>query len=315
MAKNAERESIRLNKFIADCGVASRRKADQIIEEGRITVNGKKVYELGQRVRPTDTVLLDGKPLKLETRYVYIMFNKPRDIVTSMSDPNDRPHVGQFFEDYPVRLFPVGRLDWDSEGLLLMTNDGEFAQKIAHPSKEIPKTYHVKLDDHVPPEKLEKLLKGVSILGGGKVKAKSIRKLRKGSNKKDWLEVVITEGKNRQIRKMFQKIGFDVQKLQRVAIGKLEIGKIERGQYKELTTRQIEKIFEVKETGSDKRKKTQAKTSLKRQKTNESSEITSKKKKKKKAAGRPKPKSKTYSSALGKKTKKKKKKKTGFVRK
>lgn len=283
-----------------------------MIEEGRVTVNGKKVYELGQRVSVSDNVLVDGKPIKLEKRNYYIAFHKPKDVLTSMSDPDGRPCVGDFFEDFPVRLFPVGRLDWDSEGLLLMTNDGDFAQSIAHPKEEIPKTYQVKIDDQIEPAKIEKLLSGVSILGGGRVKAKSVRKLRKGSAKKDWLEVIITEGKNRQIRKMFHKVGYDVVKLQRVAIGNFEIGKLERGQFKELTSRQIEKIFEVKNDAKTKRKKATAKVSLKRQKTNESSEVTSKKKKKKSK----KVLKKKSSSAFKKKTtaKKKKKKKTGFVR-
>lgn len=310
MAKAGSNQSIRLNKYIADCGIASRRKADQLIEEGRVTVNGKKVYELGQKVSSADTILVDKKPIKLEQQHYYIMFFKPRDVVTSMSEPEGRPCVGDFFEDFPARLFPVGRLDWDSEGMLLMTNDGKFSQDISHPSKDIPKTYHVKLDGKVPADKIEKLLKGVSIEGGGRVKAKSIRKLRKGAGQKDWFEIIITEGKNRQIRKMFAKIGFDVVKLQRVAIGMLEMGKLTRGQFKSLTQRQIEKIFESNDTVK-KKKKVNNTSSVKRQKTLESSQETQAKKKKKKSVRKA-----SVTSLNAKKTsKKKKKKKLGFVRK
>lgn len=252
--------------------------------------------------------MVDGKPVQSEKRFYYIAFHKPKDVLTSMSDPDGRPCVGDFFEEFPVRLFPVGRLDWDSEGLLLMTNDGDFSQKISHPSEELPKTYQVKIDDQIDSSKIEKLLKGVSIMGGGRVKAKSLRKIRKGTAKKDWLEIIITEGKNRQIRKMFHKVGYDVVKLQRVAIGNLEIGKLTRGQFKELTPRQIEKIFEVKQDAKLKRKKVTAKTSLKRLKTTESSEITAKKKKKSKV-------SKKTSSFKKKTTTKKKKKKLGFIKK
>lgn len=207
------------------------------------------------------------------------MFNKPRGVLTSMSDPDGRKCVGDYFKDFPVRLFPVGRLDWDSEGLLLMTNDGDFSQKVSHPKNEITKTYHAKLDDKVEPEKLNKLLKGVSIMGGGKVSAKSVKILRKGSAKKDWVEIVITEGKNRQVRKMFEKIGRDVVKLQRVAIGNLELGKLDKGMSKSITKRQQEKVFEEnwKESSKSKPKK-KASLSVKKAKATESSMKTAAKK-------------------------------------
>lgn len=142
-----------------------------------------------------------------------------------------------------MRVFPVGRLDWDSEGLLIITNDGEFAQSVSHPKSEVTKTYMVKLDSKPTDEKLQKLRHGISIIGG-KVAAKHVERVKgRGSKEKDWIRIVITEGKNRQIRRMFEKIGCDVQKLQRISIGSLELGNLERGNYKVLNPNQVNKIF------------------------------------------------------------------------
>lgn len=227
---------VRLNKLLSERGLASRRGADKLIADGMVMVNGKKVYELGVKVNPNvDKITVDGKPIKTKVENIYIMFNKPKNVITSMNDPLGRPTVADFVSDLPVRVFPIGRLDWDSEGLLLLTNDGEFAQKVMHPKKEVTKTYHVKLDGQPLPYKIKKLLTGVSI-PGGRVKAKHIEKLKmaksktqKTSDKNDWYKIVITEGKNHQVREMFKKIGHDVLKLHRVAIGKLRIGQLERG--------------------------------------------------------------------------------------
>jgi 23S rRNA pseudouridine2605 synthase len=194
---------IRLNKFLADHGVASRRKADELIDEGRVQVNGRKVFELGIKIDPSkDRVKVGGKPIAVKPQPLYFVFNKPKSVVTSTSDPQDRPIVLDFFKKIKTRIFPVGRLDWDTEGLLLMTNDGDFSNEIASPESKIPKTYHVKLDGLITQEKMEKLRRGVSIIGG-RVKAIHIKKLKKGTPKKDWVEITITEGKNRQVRKMF----------------------------------------------------------------------------------------------------------------
>lgn len=233
MSKNLTDSKVRLNKLIAESGLASRRGADKIIEEGHVTVNGKKVYELGVRVDPNvDKIMVDGKPIKKTASKIYVMFNKPKGVLTTMEDPHNRPCVAHYLEKVPFRVFPVGRLDYDSEGLLLLTNDGDFANKIMHPKQEVTKTYLVKVDGQPEKYKLDKLLKGVSI-EGGRVAAKSLEKIRptgeKKSDKYDWFKMVITEGKNRQIRQMFAKIGFDVLKLQRVAIGRLRIGNLQTG--------------------------------------------------------------------------------------
>ncbi|MFK8138864.1 MAG: pseudouridine synthase [Bdellovibrionales bacterium] len=324
MASGKSETSVRLNKFIADCGIASRRKADGLIEEGAVKVNDRVVYELGQKVVPGhDRVKVNGKLIRVESNQVYIIFNKPKEVLTSTEDPTGRKTVGDYFEQLPERVFPVGRLDFDSEGLLLITNDGEFAQKVSHPKNEIPKTYHVKLDDHIEDSKLQKLRNGVSIAGGGRVSAKQIRRLRKGSKNKDWIEIVITEGKNRQVRKMFEKVGRDVEKLQRVSIGSLSLGKLERGRFKTLTKRQLEKVFEDPyDEDKSKKKVSKKKVSEKKAKTTESSQRTAQKKADQKKVTRKKSKSKSKVSkkttrspiSSAKKKTKKKKQKRGILR-
>jgi 23S rRNA pseudouridine2605 synthase len=245
MSENNSENKLRLNKLIADSGLASRRHADRMIEEGQVSVNGKRVYELGIKVDPAhDRILVNGKPLKKPLENIYVLLNKPRGVLTTMEDPLDRPTIAEYLEGVPGRVFPVGRLDWDSEGLLLLTNDGEFANKVTHPKSEVTKTYLVKVDGQPTKEDLAKLVRGVSIIGG-KVAAKHIEKVKRqeGSDKYDWFKIVITEGKNRQIRQMFEKIGFDVQKLQRVAIGRLRIGNVERGELVFLNEAAVERVF------------------------------------------------------------------------
>ena len=235
--ENNTENLVRLNKLLAERGLASRRGADKLIEEGLVMVNGKKVYELGVKVNPNkDRITVDGKPIRTKVDNVYIMFNKPKNVITSMNDPLERPTVADFVADLEVRVFPIGRLDWESEGLLILTNDGEYAQRVMHPKKEVTKTYHVKLNGQPEPFKIKKLLTGVSI-PGGRVRAKHVEKLKlaktktkKTSEKNDWYKIIITEGKNHQVREMFKKIGFDVLKLHRVAIGKLRIGSLGRGE-------------------------------------------------------------------------------------
>ncbi|MGE0762639.1 MAG: pseudouridine synthase [Bdellovibrionales bacterium] len=222
----------RLNKFLADSGITSRRKADTLIEEGAVQVNGKTVYELGVKVTPgVDRVTVNGKPIKVVEQRIYLAFYKPENVLTSMSDPEGRMTVADFVQKLPMRVFPVGRLDWDTEGLLLLTNDGDFAQQISHPKAAIPKTYYAKLNAEPTQEKLSKLLRGVTI-PGGKASALHVEKIKLGTSEKyAWVKIVITEGRNRQVRKMFEKIGFDVKKLKRVAIGRLELGPLTKGQF------------------------------------------------------------------------------------
>jgi 23S rRNA pseudouridine2605 synthase len=236
--------TIRLNKFLSQCGIASRRNADALITAGKVIVNGKKVTDLGTKVNPSkDKVTVKGRPVLVANSNKYYMFNKPVQVLTSLGDPEGRPNISDYTQHLKFRVFPVGRLDWDTEGLLILTNDGEFAQKISHPKSEIPKTYMAKLKGNSTPENVRKLIRGVSIIGG-KAKALSVRPVgRRGEGKYDWVEITITEGRNRQVRKMFEKIGCDVIKLQRVAIGQLQLGKLKRGALREMTILEIEKLF------------------------------------------------------------------------
>ncbi len=244
-------KEVRLNKLLAERGLASRRGADKMIADGQVTVNGKKVYELGIKVNPhVDKITVDGVALRSKNQNLYIMFHKPKNVITSMTDPLGRVTVADYMGDVPGRVFPIGRLDWDSEGLIIMTNDGDFANKVMHPKTEVTKTYHVKLSGQPRPDQIQKLYRGVSIPGGGKVKAKLVEKIKvskdrdqKVSDKFDWYKIVITEGKNHQVREMFKKIGYDVIKLQRVAIGKLRLGTLERGAFVYLNEGAVDRIF------------------------------------------------------------------------
>lgn len=237
-------KTVRLNKFLADCGVASRRKADHLILGGHVKINGHIVKDLATQILiGQDRVQVDGRPVQLQVEPVYIMFHKPEHMLTTMSDPAGRPTVGDLLKGSKSRLFPVGRLDWDTEGLLLLTNDGDYAQKVAHPKTEISKTYMAKIRGQPTADQLQRLKKGVTI-PGGRVRAEHVERIRMGSKSYDWILIVISEGKNRQVRHMFQKIGHDVQKLRRVAIGGLRLGKLRKGEFQVLSPHEAAKVFD-----------------------------------------------------------------------
>lgn len=236
---------IRINRFIAECGVASRRKADELIKEGLVKVNGRAVTELGVKIDPrSDEVRVKGRPVKAQGNKVYYMLNKPTQVLTTLSDPEGRLTVGDLAAKIKERVFPVGRLDWDSEGLLLLTNDGDFAHYVAHPQKKVPKIYLAKVDGIPTDAQLDRLKKGVSIAGGGRVKAEYVERMNKGESKKyAWIKIAVDEGKNRQVRKMFEKIGYDVKRLKRVGIGKLQIGNLKPGHYVKLSAADVLRVF------------------------------------------------------------------------
>ncbi|MGN0796337.1 MAG: pseudouridine synthase [Christensenellales bacterium] len=231
---------IRLNKYLADSGVCSRRKADELISEGRVAINSKKVTELGTMVNEdNDTVTVDKRKVTPVKELTYIMFNKPKGCVTTVSDDLGRKTVFDFI-DLKKRLFPVGRLDYDSEGLLLLTNDGELAQKLTHPSSEIPKNYIVKIEGEIVESDLAIIRKGVTIDGEkfGRAKVK-VTGFENGLTR---LEVTIFEGKNREIRRMFSAVEKNVVFLKRVSIGNLRLGGLSRGKYRFLNDKEIEYI-------------------------------------------------------------------------
>lgn len=224
---------MRMNKFIAECGVASRRNADLLIKEGRVKKNGKPVTECGVNVdERNDTVTVDGVKLVLPTTFTYVMLNKPKGCVCTSSDERGRKTIFDFFDGPDKRLFSVGRLDYDSEGLILLTNDGDLSFRLTHPSNEIPKTYSVRIEGDIDEADLAKLRAGVYI-DGVKTKRSKI-KVTEAKDGMTKLSVTIYEGRNRQIRKMFEVIGKNVVFLKRVSIGDMRLGGLGRGAWRYL---------------------------------------------------------------------------------
>ncbi len=239
-------EKLRLQKYFTDCGILSRRAAEAEIAAGRVKVNGS-VAELGQKVDPdTDVIEYKGKVISggKKPRYTYIMLNKPRGYLSSVTDDRGRPCVTELVKDAEVRLYPIGRLDMDSEGLLLMTNDGELTNKLTHPKHEIPKIYHVKIKGKVTEEQVKGLSKAMDIDGYTIMPVET----RLISIKQDFcvLEMILFEGRNRQIRKMCEKFDLTILRLCRVAIGNVKLGELAPGKWKYLNKTQVSYLKGVK---------------------------------------------------------------------
>lgn len=227
----------RLQKILSARGICSRRKAEEYILAGRVTVNGA-VAQLGDGADPdTDKILLDGRTLPSMQEYVYIMLNKPRGFVTTLSDEKGRRNAAELVADCGVRVYPVGRLDMDSEGLLLFTNDGDFANSLMHPKHEVDKTYLVTVTDYTP-EKLDKLSQPVT-LDGYTIRKPDVKLLRPLSGGRALLRVTIHEGRNRQVRRMCDLAGMTVTRLVRVEEGTLKLGELEKGKWRHLTAQEI----------------------------------------------------------------------------
>lgn len=234
-------EPVRLQKYIASCGVASRRAAEKMIEDGRVSVNGQTVTEQGVKVTPKDKVLLDGKPIKPENKKVYIMMNKPEGYICAVSDDRDRPCVVDLVEGIEERIFPVGRLDYDTTGLLLLTNDGEFMQSLTHPSYEIWKTYRAVVKGTPNEKNVEEFARGIE-LEDGKTEPAVLEVVGyKGKNAV--VEVSIKEGRNRQVRRMMEAINHRVIKLKRVKIGGLDLGDLKTGAWRYLKERDFKDLM------------------------------------------------------------------------
>ncbi|RDV83044.1 pseudouridine synthase [Ammonifex thiophilus] len=231
----------RLQKVLARAGIASRRKAEKLILAGRVRVNGQVVDKLGVKVDPErDLIEVDGKPIKLPERLIYLAFHKPRGVVTTLHDPQGRPKVTDFLKGLRERVFPVGRLDYDSEGLLLLTNDGELAHRLLHPRFHVPKTYLVWVKGEVGKEKLDLLRRGIELEDGPTLPVE-VRALRRTKGE-TILQLTIREGRKRQIRRMFRALGYEVSRLKRVAVGPVRLGPLRPGEYRHLTPREVESL-------------------------------------------------------------------------
>lgn len=232
-----EAVTMRLNKYIASAGVCSRRKADELIENGNVKVNGATIKAMGWQVEEDDVVEVNGRVIEAAGKKVYVVVNKPLGYITSMQDEKDRDTVADLVADIPQRLFPVGRLDYNTTGLLIMTNDGELTQTLTHPRHKVYKTYVAKVAGVISDSRLAKLRKGVDI--GGFVTSPAKVRLVKQMPRHAVVEISIREGKNRQVRKMFAAVGNKVQDLHRTAIGEIRLGRLKEGHYRKLTKEEI----------------------------------------------------------------------------
>jgi 23S rRNA pseudouridine2605 synthase len=234
----------RLQKIIAAAGIASRRKAEELISSGCVAVNGRTVTELGTKADPEqDHIRVNGKLLHGPQRQIYVLLNKPKGYVTTVSDPEGRPTVMSLLRGIKARVYPVGRLDYASEGLLLLTNDGELAQQLMKAASHVPKTYLVKVSGQPSEEALNKLRRGVSIEidEGRRVKTApaKIGIIREAAN--PWYEITLIEGRNRQIRRMFEQVGHHVEKIKRVRYGPLQLD-VHPGRYRQLTPQEVTRL-------------------------------------------------------------------------
>lgn len=236
-------EMIRLQKYIADCGVASRRKAEELIKQGRVKVNGTVVNEMGIKVCDKDLVEVDGKVIKPENKKVYILLNKPSGYVTTAKDQFGRPTVLDLLKGVRERVFPVGRLDYETTGLLILTNDGDFTYKITHPKHEIEKTYLATIKGIPTSEEISRFERGLKIEDYITAPAK-LRIITKNEGT-CVIEVTIHEGRNRQVRKMCEAIGHPVLSLKRISLGKLTLGNLAEGDWRELTPREVKSLLSL----------------------------------------------------------------------
>ncbi len=231
----------RLQKILSRAGVASRREAEGMITAGRVAVNGTVVTELGSKADPDrDRITLDGRLVRLAEERLYILLNKPAGYVTTMKDPQGRPIVSSLLKGIKERVFPVGRLDYNTEGLLLLTNDGEWANTLAHPRHEVDKEYLVRVRGSVSPEQVRRLAEGVDLEEGRTAPAR-VKVVRESENN-TWLSVTIHEGRYRQVRRMCEAVSLSVVRLKRSRYGSLELGRLRPGEYRFLTAEEVAQL-------------------------------------------------------------------------
>ncbi|AEI41299.1 pseudouridine synthase [Paenibacillus mucilaginosus] len=232
----------RLQKVLAEAGVASRRKCEELITAGRVQVNDEVVTTLGVKVNPAlDKIKVDGKSIRRQTK-VYVLFNKPKGVITSAQDPEGRKTVTEFFKDIKERIYPIGRLDYDTEGLLLLTNDGEFAHLLTHPKHHVPRTYLATVRGVPHGSQLEKLSQGIKLEDGMTAPAEVEYQDIDQDNNEAVIKITIYEGRNRQVRRMFDAIHHPVNKLKRVQFGPIQLTGVPRGRYRFLTQDEIEEL-------------------------------------------------------------------------
>lgn len=231
----------RLQKILSKAGITSRRKAEGLILQGRVSVNGKIVRELGTKaVLGRDEIRVDGKTIKPESEGVVLAFFKPRRCVTTLHDPQGRRTVADFVNKFPMRLYPVGRLDYDAEGLLLLTNDGELANRLQHPRYKVPKTYLVKVRGHPPAEALASLQQGVNLEDGITAPAELI--VMEDDQKATWLSLTLREGRKHQVKRMCAAVGHPVLRLRRTKVGPIELDDLRPGEIRRLKSREVRSL-------------------------------------------------------------------------
>ncbi|HJV37129.1 pseudouridine synthase [Geomonas sp.] len=231
----------RLQKILSQAGVASRRESEKIILDGRVAVNGSVVTELGTKADPdNDVITVDGKPLTIEEKRVYILLYKPVGYMTTMKDPEGRPIVTDLLKGLKERVYPIGRLDYNTEGLLLLTNDGALANALMHPSHEVDKGYLVRVSGHVSPEQIQRLTEGVKLEDGMTAPAKVVPVSESEHN--SWISITIHEGRYRQVRRMCEAVGLSVVRLKRSRYDFLEIGDLKPGQFRYLAPEEVTKL-------------------------------------------------------------------------
>ncbi|MBG9982323.1 rRNA pseudouridine synthase [Aerococcaceae bacterium DSM 111020] len=236
----------RLQKVMAHAGIASRRKCEDIIEQGRVKVNGTTVTELGTKVQSTDLIEVDDVPIYREEPRYFLLY-KPKNTISAVSDDKDRPVVVDLIKDVDERIYPIGRLDFDTTGLLLLTNDGDFANLLMHPSYQVPKTYIAKVSD-IPTEKgMQQLRRGIKIDGKKTAPAQAKVKSINRENRTSIIELTIHEGWNHQVKKMLEAINCPVSKLKRERLGFLDLGNLNPGEYRELTAFEVDKLRKMAE--------------------------------------------------------------------
>lgn len=236
-------DKIRLQKYLAECGVASRRKSEELIAAGKVKVNGVTAL-IGDKVNPNhDKVTVSGKKVVSVKKNIYIMLNKPRGFITTMNDEHDRKCVAELVKDINTRVYPVGRLDRESEGLLIMTNDGEFTNALTHPSKHVSKTYRVTIRPTITKEQANEFRNGIEI--DGRMTAPADLRVLETQENRTVVEVTIYEGRNRQIRKMFEALGIEVARLKRTKVGNLKLGMLKQGAYRHLTEDEVSSLYEL----------------------------------------------------------------------